>query len=98
PPHRNASDAFDITRNRGGAGQRSKNCTRRIGQQSAPVARYLSILDESALLAHTNQCAHVIEEIYKQKGKQNFEEAEMDGAAKIKLQECRRRMRQGNDR
>ena len=60
-------------------------------------ARYFSVLDESALLAHSHQGAHVVEEIHKQEGKQDFQKPEMDGAAKIKLQKSRRRVGHGDD-
>ena len=58
----------------------------RIGQKRPAHARYFSVLDESALLANSDQGAYVVEEIHEQKGKQDFQKPEMDGSAKIKLQ------------
>ena len=88
-PCGNPGNAFDITGHRGCARQRSENRSGRIRQQRPPHARYFSILDEPALLAHSDQGADVVEEIHEQEGKQNFQKPQMDGAAKIKLQKSR---------
>ena len=96
-PCGDSGDALDVTGHRGGARQRSENRSGRIGQQRPSDARYFSVLDESALLAHSYQGAYVVEEVHEQKGKQDFQKPKMDGAAKIKLQKSGRRVGHGDD-
>jgi len=82
-----AGGTFDIAGDRGCAGQRAENGSDSIGEQRASDTRDLSVLDEPALFADANHRADVVEEVDKQKNKDNFDQAQMQRAFDVELQE-----------
>ena len=70
---RDSRGALDVAGHRRRSGQRAENGAHGVGHQRSANPRNLSVFDESALLANSHQRAHVVEQINKEKHKNNLE-------------------------
>src|SRR5580704_8273249 len=85
-PRRHTRRALDVTRHSRSPGHGAENRPNPIRQQHPPHARNFSIFHKPALLAHAHHRSHVVEQIHKQKNKNNLHQPQVQRPTQIHLQ------------